>query len=366
VKKNISFRRAWPFVFLALLLVGSVSEGRAQTTGTKQGSVSSKLPLSPVIWVEHPGVVQEFTVDQPQARSMLNKALMTLTSAPDIATAWTRLGITPQDTVGIKITTDGGPALCTHHSLVQAICDGLRAAGVPSSQIIIWDKRQDKMVTAGYAPRAADGNKPGIGSVVPSNNYDPNFYYRSYTAGSLIWGDYRFMQSVDVDDPDSSATSTRSYFTKYVTETCTKLINVPVLTDNSGVGINGCMSSLALGSVDNNRRFQGPPFFGNPAIDEILAQDCIRRKVVVHILDALVAQCAGGPVFNPQFCQGLGALYVSRDPVAVDSLVLPRLEKLRRAMGVPPIGNAAGYIGNGANYHLGTTDHHRIQLVRLP
>src|SRR5271163_2687585 len=86
--------------------------------------------LSPVIWTENPDVVQRFNVNGPMVRQMVNSALLKLTSASDLGTAWTRLGITPQDVVGIKITTMGGPLLSTHRPIVQAICEGLLAAGV--------------------------------------------------------------------------------------------------------------------------------------------------------------------------------------------------------------------------------------------
>ncbi|MCE0496616.1 MAG: DUF362 domain-containing protein [Methylacidiphilales bacterium] len=355
---------AWLAMAGVVALAVAASSIDAQTAGSKQAT--ERLPLSPVILVERPGVVREFSADPQQVAQMVDHALLKLTSAQDIATAWKRLGITPQDVVGIKITTAGGPALCTHQPLVQAICAGLELAGVPASQIIIWDKFQDKMRPAGYALRASRGAYPAIESVVPANYYDPSVFYRNDMAGNLIWGDFMFNQSLNMYDPVSNQIVCRSYFTKFVTQTCTKLINVPVLTDNQFVGISGCMSSLALGSVDNNRRFQGPPTYGTPAIDDILDRDFIRQKVVVHILDALVAQCAGGPSFNPQFCESWGALYVGRDPVAIDSLVLPKLEQMRRTMNVPPIGNTANYIQMANFYSLGTTDRRRIQLVRIP
>jgi len=351
-------------IFLALFLAGA-AEGNAQSGAMPQRNVPP-LSLSPVILVERPGAVQEFTVDPQQVRQMVNRALLTLTSAPDIGTAWTRLGITPRDVVGIKITTAGGPALCTHPALVRAICDGLQAAGVPPAQIIIWDKFQDKMRAAGYALRAATDNQSAIASIVPGNNYDPAVFYKNGVIGNLIWGDYQFNQMIDSDFYDSSPIVSRSYYTKFVTQICTKLINVPVLSYNELYGIDGCLSSLAFGCVDNNRRFQGPPAYGDPAIDEILNQDFIRRKVVVHILDALVAQGAGGPAFNPLFCQSLGALYVSRDPVAIDSLALPRLEKIRRETNVPSVGNTSSYVKSAAILSLGTTDRRRIQFLRVP
>lgn len=350
------------FIITMLLVVG---QAKAQSGAMPLRNVAPSS-LSPVIIAERPDAVQGYTVDAQQVRHMVNRELLTLTSAPDIATAWKRLGITPQDVVGIKISTSGGPALSTHPALVQAICDGLNAAGVPCSQIIIWDKFPDKMRAAGYAPRAATNTQPAIASIVATNNYDPSVYYTNGIRGNLIWGDYMFSASLNSEDFDSDRVLTRSYYTKFVTQTCTKLINVPVLSYNERFGIDGCLSSLALGSVDNNLRLIGPPTYGDPPIDEILDQSFLRRKVVVHILDAMVAQCAGGPAFNPIYCQPYGAIYVGRDPVAIDSLALPRLEKLRRQLNVASVGNPSTYITSAAVLSLGTTDRRRIQFLRVP
>ncbi len=121
--------------------------------------------LSPVIWSENADVVQRFNVDGAVARQMVDAALLKLTSASDLGTAWTRLGITPQDVVGIKITTMGGPLLSTHRPIVQAICDGLQAAGVPPDHIIIWDKDASDMRSAGYAPIEGTDSHVGIASI---------------------------------------------------------------------------------------------------------------------------------------------------------------------------------------------------------
>jgi hypothetical protein len=351
---NLRLLRALVIPFVLLLA------GEAKATPPRVAA-----PLAPVIIVQRPEAVQGFNADPAQVRQMVNRALLTLTSATDIGTAWTRLGITPKDIVGIKISTGGGPVLSTHQALVRAICDGLQAAGVPRSQIIIWDKFQDKMRPAGYALRPATDQQPAIASIVPSNNYDPKVFYENGVAGSLIWGDYQFSASLSPGF-DSDDVLTRSYYTQFLTQICTKIVNVPVLSFNENYGIDGCIASLALGSVDNNRRFLGAPSYGDPSIDEIFDQSFIRRKVVVHILDALVAQCAGGPAFNPIFCQSLGAIYVGRDPVAIDSLALPRLERMRYNLNVPNIGNTSTYLTSAAVLGIGTTDRRRIQFLRVP
>jgi len=354
--------------------------------------------LSPVIWTENPDVVQRFSVDGAMARQMVDNALLKLTSASNIGTAWTRLGITPQDVVGIKITTMGGQLLSTHRAIVQAICDGLQAAGVSPSHIIIWDKDASDMRSAGYTPVSASDTHVGIASIFPGTGYDPDAIYKNEILGTLIWGDSEFVRH-DNDDLVQMAkeavknkpfgdttglgpggddsltgssipqTSNRSHFARLVTSICTKIINVPVLTDNSYTGINGCLASLATACVDNNRRFEGDPTYGDPAICEILSKDIIRRKVVIHILDALVSQYAGGPRFDPQFTRAIGAIYVSRDPVAIDSLVLKRLEQWRAAdkQGkIDLIGKTASHVHSATGFNLGTDDPARIQLLRLP
>jgi hypothetical protein len=356
--------------------------------------------LSPVIWTENPDVVQRFSVnDGARVRQMVDSSLLKLTSSSDLGTAWTRLGITPQDVVGIKITTMGGPLLSTHRAIVQAICDGLQAAGVAPSHIIIWDKDASDMRSAGYPPAPAVGSRVGIASIFPGTGYDPEVIYKNEILGTLMWGDSDFIRHGDGDELARAAseavkskayggdngngtggddaltsaatpqTSNKSYYARLVTTLCTKIINVPVLTDNAYIGLNGCLGSLALACVDNNRRFQGEPTYGDPAICEILSKDFIRRKVVIHILDALVSEYAGGPRFDPQFTKSIGAIYVSRDPVAIDSLVVKRLEQWRasdKQGRIDPIGKMASHIHSAASFGLGTDDPARIQLLRLP
>jgi len=61
-------------------------------------------------------------------------------------------------------------------------------------------------------------------------------------------------------------------------------------------------------------------------------------------------------------------VYVSRDPVAVDALLLQRLERYRTdsmSGRLDPIGRTAAHIHGGAEAGLGTDDASRIQLVRV-
>jgi hypothetical protein len=392
-------RRTFQLIALA---AGAFWAGAASRAQDAPPAAAPEPPsLSPVIWSENPDVVQRFEVtDTERVREMVDRCLLKLTSAPDIGTAWTRLGITPADVVGIKITTTGGQVLSTHRPIIQAICEGLQAAGVPPSRIIVWDKEAANMRAAGYPPVDPTDSSVGIASVFPGTGYDPDVVYKNGVIGNLIWGDSEFVRHDDDleqaameavkkkgftgndsasnfntdDDPldgmsSIPQSSDRSHYARLMTSICTKIINVPVLTDNSAIGINGCLGSLAMGMVDNNRRFENDPTYGDPAICEILGKDFVRRKVVVHILDALISQYAGGPRFDPQFTKSIGGIYVSRDPVAIDSLVLKRLESWRAADKdgrIDLIGKTASHVHSAASYNLGTDDPGRIQLVRVP
>lgn len=348
---------------------------------------------SVVVQLERPSCVINFAPDPGSVRSMFQTGLLTLTGQPDSASAWKSLGFVPEDVVGIKIDTVGGVGLSTHQPLVNAIVEGLTAAGVPPGRIIIWDKFSDQMRPAGWTPVPAGARTPAVASVVPGTGFDPRVFYVNEILGRLIWGDLQFRgtrpSAADLmnatrravqaanptvgDDsdapgsqPSADQTSNKSFYALLLTQTCSKIINVPVLSDSPATGLSGCLASLALSSVDNTRRFSAEPSWGDPAVPEILDKDFMRKKVVLHVLDAFVSQYAGGPRFNPVFTQSIGALYLSKDPVAIDTLVLRRVEGWRKDNQIDPLGKTASHVATAAAYGLGEGDVKKIKLIKLP
>lgn len=380
----------------AVLFLLTIFNGRVDLCAQSETvPVAASKKNATVALIERPEAVSNFSPDSSQVRDMFNSALQSLTGQPDPAAAWKSLGIVPNDIVGIKITTAGGPVLSSHRELVSCIISGLLAAGVSSNHIIIWDKFADDMKLAGWVPAAAGPRSPAIIAVVPGASFDPRVYYVNEILGKLIWGDLQFIgerhpstndlmnaariaaqknNPVEGDDdgaapvvaPSVDQTSNKSFYTTIVTQSCSKIINIPVFADNNNTAIGGCLASLAMGCVDNTRRFSGDPVWGDPAVPEILDKDFLRKKVVLHVMDALIAQYAGGPQFNPVFTQSVGALYLSKDPVAIDSLVLPRMEKWRKENHVDPLGKAASHVATAATYDLGIGDPKRINVIRVP
>jgi len=98
-------------------------------------------------------------------------------------------------------------------------------------------------------------------------------------------------------------------------------------------------------------------------IAEICAMQPVRGKLVLNVMDGLLAGYAGGPSFKPQYSWNYGALYFSADPVAIDSLCIEVLDAKRRESKVPPIGSRASHIASAVRLGLGQSDRSKIELV---
>ncbi|SDU08784.1 protein of unknown function [Verrucomicrobium sp. GAS474] len=373
---------------------------------------------SRVLQVERPQIVDKLSVNGAAVAQEWHDALLAFTGKSTEAAAWQALGVVPNDVVGLKIEANGSAIMSTRAELIVAMAKSLHAAGIPYERIVVWDR--DARFLAGTAYEklttgsAWSPDRPyRVASVLPvepgspETGFDPKLFVINENAGRLIWGDYLFrgksrdqvLKNIDTfaEDPKAGAkkddapaspsassstsssgdpvlpkgeiqeqVSTRSYVAKLVTQTCTKIVNVPVMIDHGGVGLGGCLSSLALGSVDNNRRFSQEGVAGDPFIGELLLKEVFKKKVILNVMDGLIAQYAGGPDFVPQFTHSIGCLYLSNDPVAIDSLVLARFEPWRVEAKVTPIGDLAKHIKGAAELGVGTSDPAKIDLIRLP
>lgn len=308
---------------------------------------------STVVLVRDAGAVRGFDADATKVRAMVAAGMKTLTGQTDEATAWRRF-VSSNDVVGIKIDTLGAPIQATRLPVVDAIADGLRSAGVAATNIIVWDRSVARMQAAGMTATASAYRVLSVAS----NGWDENTVYENPSVGVLIWGDFLFGK-------DEVGISKVSHLPKILTQTITKLINVPVLHDHETCGIAGCLYNISLGTVDNIRRFETGGQRGDPAIAEICALPAVREKLVLNIMDALIGGYAGGPAFKPQYSWHPGVLYFSRDPVAVDSVCLQLLETKRREAKIPPIGSLAGHITTAARLGLGQSDTNNIELIEV-
>src|ERR671937_824686 len=294
---------------------------------------------------------------------MVNRLVLAVTGQSDVARAWASL-VSPNDRVGIKICAAGGELFTTHHDIVNAIVDGLTAAGHPRSSIIVWDRSLGGVKEAGYRP-TVDGYQ--LKAIAPRDGYDPKTVLSAPLLGKLVWGDLEYLGDIGKMAPlsDSENTSNVSHFSKIISTEVDKVINVPVMSISETNGIAGCIYNMTIPNIDNWRRFAQGSRFGAESLAEIYANPLIAKKVVFNLMDGLIAQYAGGPQSQPNYATHHATLYASRDPVALDAVALKRLEEWRTRASLPAIGRLAAYVGFASQLGLGNSAPNRIEVRNI-
>jgi len=307
--------------------------------------------------------IKDYKTNPSIVRTMVDRLLLAATGQPDVAKAWTSL-VSPNDKIGIKICAAGGELFTTHHDVVNAIVDGLVAAGHPRSSIIVWDRSLGGIKDAGYRP-GNDGYQ--LRAIAPRDGYDPKAVLSAPLIGKLVWGDFDYRaDKVKMSIlSDTENTSNVSHFSRIVSTEVTKIINVPVMSSSEMNGIAGCLYNVTIPNIDNWRRFSQGSRFGAESLAEIYSNQLISKKVVFNLMDGLVAQYAGGPQSQPNYAVHHATLYASKDPVALDAIALKRLEQWRVRASLPVIGHTADYVGFASALGLGNAAANRIEIKNI-
>jgi len=310
-----------------------------------------------VVIVQGENLLNAFLPYDDRVESVFNRGLTGFTQTAGVIAAWRSL-VSTNDTVGIKVFSAPGPFTGTHPAVVAAIVRGLLAAGLPPDKIIIWDKHAGDLLKAGFFTL---GRKLGVrvASAVESG-YDANTFYLpdSPVIGQLVWGDLEFGRT-------NKDAGKKSFVTKLVSRQITKIISVAPLINENDAGVCGHFFSLALGSVDNTRRFEGDPDRLAIALPEIIALPSVGDRVTLYVTDALLGQYQGGPRGYLQYSTLLEQIWFSHDPVALDTLALKQLARERQQFNAPPGNSNFEIYTNATLLQLGIDDPARIQTERI-
>jgi uncharacterized protein DUF362 len=317
-------------------------------------AVAQMIPAQSIVYSAHdPTAIKQYQANPAVVRGMVNRLVLATTGQPDLARAWGSL-VSPDDKIGIKISAAGGELFTTHRDIVNAIVDGLVAAGHARNGIVVWDRSLGGIKEAGYRP---DKEGYQIRSIAPRDGYDPKAVFTAPLSGKLIWGDLEFRSDRGMIPllSDQEVTSDDSHFARILSGDVTKIINVPVMSDSSTCGIAGCLYNMTIPNIDNWRRFTQSRW-GNTAIAEIYRMPIIGPKVVLNIMDGLVAQYAGGPQSQPNFAVHHATILASRDPVAIDALTVRQIEEWRAKARLTPIAPLAQHVQAAGQLRLGNAE----------
>ncbi len=296
---------------------------------------------------------------------MVDDLILAVTGQKSVAAGWRSL-VTPKDRIGIKVSAAGGRYFSTHVGVVEAIIAGLEQAGIPAAQIIVWDRDPERLKEARFISKRGGYT---VRSTSTPESYDRATELVAPVLGRLIWGDLLFKEKQRKPSmlraSESDMLSSTSHLASVLSREVTKVINVPVLSDESACGVAGAIYNMTIPNIDNWRRFLQSDISGADSIPSLYEDEHIGPKVVLHILDGLVAQYAGGPHGNPNYAFAHGTLYASKDPVAIDTVALRQLETWRHEARLPPIGARAGWLRTAAEAGLGNAENIALRKILI-
>ncbi|HKA02298.1 MAG TPA: DUF362 domain-containing protein [Candidatus Solibacter sp.] len=260
-------------------------------------------------------------VDREVVRRMLSAGMRELTGDGRDIDAWARF-FSPEDIVGIKVNCSGAPRIRSTPELVGAIVERVMSVGVPPEHIWIYERFQNQLVTVPYREfipaavhiHAAETDRGAI------LGYDPKVYVETSFFGE--------------DD-------TRSNLTRIVSETLTKIINVPNMKEHQASGVTGCLKNIAYGNFSNvarshrNEKTNTYSFIGTLA-----AVEPVRSRVVLSVMDGLAGVWHRGPFsYDAKFRFYPKELMIGTDPVAMDRQLIDIIDGKRKQEGAVSIFN---------------------------
>jgi len=268
------------------------------------------------------------------ACEMVNRGMVHLTGESSPVRAWKKL-FRPKDVVGIKVNALGGKQIATHPGIVKAVISGLKSAGIPEENIIIWDRLTKELRSSGYTINKSD---KGIKCFGTDTSYD----LYPEIIGSI-----------------------GSCFSTLISSFCTALISIPVLKDHDLAGVSLSLKNF-YGAIHNPNKYHDNNC--DPYIADLNTHPYIKDKLRLVVCDAITLQYQGGPAYKPQWALNYCSVLLSQDPVAIDRIGTRLIGEKRKEKGLPSlkqVGREPIHIATAAKKGLGIDNLDKIECVNL-
>jgi len=242
--------------------------------------------------------------------------------------------------VGIKIYTDSGPGLATPVPLVKGVIAALERRGFAKEDIFLVGLNQLRLRLTGYLPSLVSGRTPFEGHPVyvleSGRYYDPVWFYDS-PLPSRFDPVFAERQVEGIDGDTSLEQDRKSFLATPLFLEADFWINLPVYTDHPVLGVNGALVNATLWNASNTARFFRSPANAPAAVAEMSAIPELRQTWLFTLASLERYQFIGGPYFNSLYTRSEPRLWLSADPVALDTLMLGRINDWRRRTGFQPV-----------------------------
>jgi uncharacterized protein (DUF362 family) len=294
-------------------------------------------PSKPIVYrARREGILPEGALfgDRDKIADGLGAAIARASEEADPISGFRRL-FRPTDVVGIKINGLAGRAMSARPEVVSQVTRWLQDAGVPARNIVVFEREARELVRAGF-PLNDSGD--GVRVIGTDGDFDRK---------RRDWG------------PNSSR------FSRILVDEITALINVGVLKDGGLAGVAIGMKDW-YGVIHNPQRCHDDGC--HPYIAHLAAYPLISDKLRITIVDALLAQCQAGPMYDPRWTWTYGGFLVSTDPVALDAVGMQVIEERRKEIGLPSLAQerrAPKWIAEAARIGLGEANLARIKIPEV-
>jgi hypothetical protein len=324
-------------------LCGSASEPKAAARG-KAAELKLGVPgpyTGRIVEVRNPRMIRQGKKDAEAIKQAVDRGMKELTGADDAVSAWRRF-FEPGDVVGIKMNPVGNPLANSSSELMLEVIEGLKAAGVKTNDIFVYDRYRDNFMEADMHTAVPNGIK--WGGLTPEN--DPSQLlidwpsWRQDVIAGYDRDEFIEMNLVHHGHDPKDDRNFRSHLGRLLTKTINKVVLLPVLKDHGSAGVTGALKNMSHGSVNNVARSHSTVDTNacNMFIPEVVNHPTIRKKCVLHIMDGIKGVFQKGPFGqNPEFTWEYNALFFATDPVAMDHVEWRIIDAKRKEKNLPPV-----------------------------
>jgi hypothetical protein len=274
----------------------------------------------------------------------------------------------PKGKVGLKIYADSGPGMATPMALVKAVIGALERRGFTREGIFLVGLNPLRLRMTGYLPSLSTGATPfkdyRVFVLESGRYYDPGWFYDSPlpTRFDPILAE----KSIEgINENSTREEDRKSFLATPLFLEADFWINLPVYTDHPTLGVNGALVNATLWNASNTARFFRSPANAPAAVAEMSAIPELRQTWALTIASLQHYQFIGGPYFNALYSVSEPLIWASMDPVAMDAMMLARINDWRKRSGFPNISDEIRTLDFAEQLGVGTQEIPQGRVVRL-
>lgn len=270
--------------------------------------------------------------------------------------------------VGLKVYSDSGPGLSTPEPLVEAVVQSLVKRGFKRSDIFILGLSARMLRQSGFLPplseRSERFNEVFVRSLDSGEYYDEGWFYDSPlpSRSAEYWIDLSGDNPAIKEKEDEN--DRKSFLPMPLMHEVDFWINLPCYSDHPTLGVNGCLMNATLWNASNTVRFLRSEATAPVAVAEMGAIPELRDKWMLNIVSLQRFQYVGGPIFNSMYTVSEPYVFLSDNPVLLDSMMRDRISEHRVKNGFAPLPEDLKILAYSEQLGLGARDTEIMNLVR--